>query len=72
MDLFRAELDLANFEPDVRIIENKSHSKIIDIEHEWTVQSNAWIHYYWFHFKIKNSHLTEYEIALEFYQHKNI
>ena len=41
MDLFRAELDLANFEPDVRIIENKSHSKIIDIEHEWTVQSNA-------------------------------
>ena len=34
MDLFRAGLNLANFPPDVRIIENKTHSKIKDFEHE--------------------------------------
>ena len=33
MDLFREVLNLANFQPDVRIIENKTHSKIKDIEH---------------------------------------
>ena len=33
MDLFRAGLNLANFQADVQINENKTHSKIKDIEH---------------------------------------
>ena len=67
MDLFRAGLNLANFPPDVRIIENKTHSKIKDIEYG---PCKAKLEFIIIDFILRwgTLFLTEYKIMLEYYQ----
>ena len=69
MILFRAGLNLENCWPYAWIIENKTHAKIKDTEHE---PCKAKLEFIIIDFILGwgTLYLTEYKIMLEFYQHK--